>query len=249
MKYRYERKYLVSNTDLFALRRRIIPFLEPDVYSLNGMQVNEYTVRSIYFDTPHFDALYEKVEGFRDRSKLRIRGYNDLTGNSEVFLEVKKKVGNRIIKSRHKIPFTNLCSLLQGNMRTLLNGKEPHAEAAASFLYHLKKDGYKAVNLVAYEREPFFGKFDRNVRITLDKNIRTRLFANIDELFSESGLQPVWKGHFILEVKYLDDEMPTWIRSIIQEFELTHQALSKYAEAFYSKEVSVYNYKLMERRC
>jgi SPX domain protein involved in polyphosphate accumulation len=100
MKLRYERKYLVANELLEPLRKRLMPFLIPDLNADQTELKSEYTVRSIYFDTPEFDSLSEKVEGLENRLKLRIRGYNNYFAGCEVFLEIKRKLGNRIAKNR-----------------------------------------------------------------------------------------------------------------------------------------------------
>ena len=91
MKLRYERKYLVNNELLEPLRKRFMPFLVPDINADQTQLKSEYIVRSIYYDTPHFDSLNEKKEGFEDRLKLRIRGYNNYFSGCEVFLEIKRK--------------------------------------------------------------------------------------------------------------------------------------------------------------
>lgn len=65
MTLRYEKKYLVSNDLLSALRERVSPFLVPDLFAQNsGYDLPEYTVRSIYLDSPDKDSVFEKKEGF-----------------------------------------------------------------------------------------------------------------------------------------------------------------------------------------
>ena len=57
---RLEYKFLVNNYDLERLRKKLLPFVELDqfVKESNG---NEYTVRSIYFDSSNFDSYHEKI--------------------------------------------------------------------------------------------------------------------------------------------------------------------------------------------
>jgi hypothetical protein len=234
-----------------SLRNRLMPFVEPDGYANeNAGERVGYTVRSVYYDTPQFDALYQKLEGIKDRWKLRIRGYNSYKEGNQVFLEVKKKVGDRILKSRVLTDFDKLESgLTGGDIFVNMRFEEDGSPLDSTFFYHFIKDGYRPVSLVVYDREPYFGKFDHDVRITIDKNIRVSLFPQLRDLYSDTGLINVWKESFVLEVKYCERGMPSWMKSIIEEFQLNHQALSKFAEAFYTKDVSMYNLKLMERRC
>jgi hypothetical protein len=247
MRLRYERKYLVNNEMLEPMRKRFMPFLVPDLNADQTELKSEYTVRSIYFDTPNFDSLSEKKEGLENRLKLRIRGYNNYFSGCEVFLEIKRKFGDRIAKNRAITVYDLLDKTLGTGELKRSNGKTSDImkEDAARFLFHLHREAQRPVNLVVYEREPYHGKFDSSVRITFDKNIRAAVFPHLSELFSNNGLSHIWKDAFILEIKYFDGGMPSWSKSIIQEFELKHEALSKYASAFLHNEISTYNQKML----
>jgi hypothetical protein len=247
MRYRYERKYLVPNAELDRLRARIQPFVINDPYApQNQHGIGQYTVRSVYFDTPTFASLYDKWEGYEVRRKLRIRGYDAYAQDNKVFLEVKRKIGDRIWKTRAHVPYKSLQELLtMGFSNGVSKDITGHNESEArKFLFNLHRYAYKPVNLITYDREPFQGKFEPGLRITFDKNIRARLWPQLAELYSEAGLRLVWQDHFILEVKYFGEVMPSWIRYIIQEFGLRHEALSKFATPFSNRNISVYNIKL-----
>ena len=86
--YRHEYKYLFSRADAELLRRRLPHVMKPDPHAGASGQ---YTIRSLYFDDPAFDAFYEKVSGVDNRTKYRIRCYNY---SNQVFrLEKKEKKG------------------------------------------------------------------------------------------------------------------------------------------------------------
>ncbi len=233
MKLRYERKYLIPNHLLEPLRGAVQPFVRPDLYARDS-EVPHYTVRSIYFDSIHRHAVFEKIEGLRDRKKLRVRGYNNLETNSKVFLEIKRKISNRIYKNRAPILFCNLEKVLTyGEYEPyLLKNDQRVKDDAARFLYNQKRYQMHPVNLIVYHREPYHGIFDPGVRITFDKNIRSRIYPQLNELFDNVDFVYPWAGHFILEVKYFDSPMPSWMKSIVREFDLKAQALSKYVEGF-----------------
>ena len=63
-----EYKFLVRNTELERLRKKIMPFVNMDPY-LNGDGATEYTVRSIYFDSSKFNYYHEKIDGIKIRKK------------------------------------------------------------------------------------------------------------------------------------------------------------------------------------
>ena len=47
-------------------------------------------VNSIYFDTEIFQDVWDNINGFGDRKKIRVRWYNEIK-NSKVKIEEKKK--------------------------------------------------------------------------------------------------------------------------------------------------------------
>ena len=110
MRLRYERKYLVKNDLLEQLRKRFIPFLVPDLNAEQNELKSEYTVRSVYFDTPEFEALSEKTEGLENRLKLRIRGYNDYFSGCEVFLEIKL---NSVSNLQRRFHWTKVVKIIE----------------------------------------------------------------------------------------------------------------------------------------
>ncbi|MDQ3535490.1 MAG: polyphosphate polymerase domain-containing protein [Bacteroidota bacterium] len=212
----------------------MIPFLRPDIMAKSKKgEIPEYTVRSIYFDSPDFNSYYEKVEGYKDRKKLRIRGYNLYEPGCKVFLEIKRKLENNIAKNRVLVNFDDLPALLETsdiNKYISLDYNSPRAyQDAIKFFYNLKRFSQRPVNLIVYEREPYHGKFNPGVRLTLDKNIRAMSHPKITDLYNEKGLVYLWDNFFILEIKYFTPVMPRWARSLVEEFKLKHAALSKYA--------------------
>ncbi|MFO7999021.1 MAG: polyphosphate polymerase domain-containing protein [Bacteroidales bacterium] len=237
--FRSERKYLVPNYLLDPLRSRFGGFVRPDLYSDEDKKGRyQYTVRSIYFDSHDMAFYHEKLSGLMDRRKLRVRGYNQMKPGEEVVLEIKLKNGNRIFKHRAGVLYERLNEILQtGEVEPFLyHGSGQDLEKALTdagrFLFHYKNRQLKPTCLVAYEREAYHGKHNPGVRVTFDKNIRSRLYPEIEQLFSEEHLRLLFKSHFILEVKYFEDKMPSWARSIIYEFKLRTEALSKYVIGF-----------------
>ncbi len=236
---RYERKYLVPNNLLGELRCRVRGFVRQDLYATtNGNGFPQYTVRSVYFDTPDLVNYHEKHAGLLHRRKLRVRGYTHSSDNEFVVLEIKKKIGNRIKKHRAPVAYHNLHALLQtGYLEKYLELE--HApnpghiiDDAKRFFFHYKLKPFLPTTLVTYEREAYHGKINAGTRITFDKNIRSRNYPGIDMLFSEEDLRYLFKNHCIMEIKYFENQMPEWLKQIVQDFKLRHEALSKYTIGF-----------------
>ena len=227
---RAEIKYLVSNARLEELRQVIAPFVTLDKYG-KPFENTGYTVRSIYLDTPRLVYYREKIEGLKKRKKLRIRGYNKPADSHNVFLEIKRKEESRIAKIRTPVPYSRLQDFLQRtpkeSLAEMLEGDEQAITSASKFMYHLHRSNLQCINLVVYEREAYEGKINPSLRVTFDKNLRTQLCNELEQLYDESDMQFVLTDHFILEIKY-NNQFPAWLTPILSNLGLQKQALSKY---------------------
>jgi hypothetical protein len=225
---KYEFKYIVPLKQIDQLREAISPYLELDPYAAE-MEKHEYTVRSVYFDTSRFDYYYEKIDGYKVRKKIRIRGYNEKTGDDTVFMEIKRKLKEPIEKDREKLTFEVMKRLMAGEGSKAYGDQEDDhgVNGAGKFLYHVYRNNLKPVVLVIYEREAFFDRFKPEVRITIDKNLRSIAYPCIDDLYSEEKVVPAIKGNFILEVKF-KDHFPGWLRRITGQMGLIKRSASKY---------------------
>lgn len=222
---RVEYKYLVSNAQLTKLCNALGPHLKLDKYSAMCEQ-KEYVVRSIYFDTPRLAYYHDKLAGIRKRKKVRIRGYNEFEQDSKVFLEIKRKNGATISKTRANIDFKSLGFLMGGYYKPLESFPELDIDRK-NFFYHVFSSQLKPLIKIVYEREAFFFKFNENLRITFDKNIRSSLHSQLQDLYKETRMVPVFKNYFILEVK-TEAQFPRWLSNILANFNLQNEALSKY---------------------
>ncbi len=229
---RIERKYLVPEHRMNSLRERISSFVRTDMHAIRNEQgISEYTVRSIYFDSRNFSCYAEKHEGIMLRRKFRIRGYNDLTPESRVVMEIKRKIEARQKKYRSFVSFENIENFIRNgdiHKYVIQNGYNRDLSNAARFMYHIKKRHFIPTCLISYEREAYHGKLDQGVRVTFDKNIRSRLYPALNSLYDDNKMKLLFKNHFILEIKYFSQKMPVWARSVVQEFRLRNDALSKY---------------------
>jgi len=191
----------------------------------------EYTVRSIYYDTPGYTFYHEKIDGLPIRKKLRIRGYKTFEEGGIVFLEIKHKREKKIYKDRCSIRYRDLDALFRtGDVEryvvNLQNTSRP-AEDCTKFLHDMRYLNLIPAVLVIYEREAYFGKFDSTFRITLDKNIRGVIHPRISDLYEEKHVRYISPGTFVLEVKYYS-VFPSWMAQIVANLELQLQSFSKY---------------------
>lgn len=227
---RNEFKYIVPESKMDLLRQLIMPFVNVDKFA-GADGNNQYTVRSIYFDTPRYDYYFEKVEGIKNRKKLRIRGYNEKDMEKIVFLEIKRKYDTPIMKYRAPVVFRDALEIFE---ETKLNGHiinnhqfPKGAESSKRFFYQMYSKNLRPVVLVIYEREAYMCKFDETIRITFDKNLRSVAYPAIDDLYTEIDAQRSLLNSFILEVKF-NNHFPSWLFPTIAQLGLRKQSASKY---------------------
>ena len=227
---RLEYKFLAPKGVAGDLRAAMAPYVNLDKYSA-ARPDGQYTVRSVYYDTRRFACYEEKMEGFRLKKKLRIRGYNEPAPDSTVFLELKRKYHDFIDKSRAPFRWDKVQAVFSGYGPPLalpFRSGSPEAEAAGRFLYNYYRRRMVPTVLVTYEREAFSGRFDPMLRITFDKNVRSRLYPSLGSLYEEHGMRFLIPGHFVFEVKF-HRGLPRWIRALVTRFGLQRVAVSKYA--------------------
>ena len=120
----------------------------------------ERIVNSIYLDNENFKNVWDNINGFSQRSKYRVRWYNDLK-NSKVFLEEKNKLNQTTFKKKSEIgPFKN-----EKDLMIFLNSNEFQKKYLFKYKYNLKN-----VLKVSYKRSYFIDP-KRKIRETLDQNI------------------------------------------------------------------------------
>ncbi|MCE5250847.1 polyphosphate polymerase domain-containing protein [bacterium] len=229
---RLEYKYLVPVEKLPELRRAFLPFIEMDEYMPS--ETGEYSVHSIYFDTLSLNCYYEKLADIQHRKKIRVRGYNNQSGDSLIFLEIKHKKNKSVTKNRASFLFRNMEALFNSRDigRFIKNGDGTSRayEDARLFFYQIGRHSLFPVINIHYEREAYFCRFNKSLRITFDKNIRSTAYPDIKDLFKEDRILYSKRGFCVLEVKFHDfsGDVPGWIGEILERFDLKKTSVSKY---------------------
>lgn len=219
MKFRHELKFAINLSDYYAIKSRLKVVTKPDK---NVGPDGAYHIRSLYFDNIHDKALREKIDGVNNREKFRIRYYNQ--DFSYIKLEKKSKCNGLCNKQATSITKTQCECLLEGDLEWMKYAGDPLILELYTKMHY---EQLRPRTLVDYKREPFVYKAG-NVRITIDRDIRTGLYAkNLFDLETPT-IHTDTQGVIILEVKY-DDFIPEIITDIIQLGSRRHSAYSKYA--------------------
>jgi hypothetical protein len=218
------------------LRTDLLKYLDYDGYASRRPN-KEYTVRSIYLDTLGFNCYYEKLDGLQTRKKFRIRGYNTSEENNQIFFEIKRKYDNFISKSRAGFYFHNLYEVLQ-NHQNVPSLTERAADDFEYFYFHYQLRHLEPKVLVVYEREPFECKFGSQLRITIDKNLRSKAVDTFLQLYDSDRLLDVYRSDFVFEVKFFQ-VLPQWINRVLEKYDLTRLAVSKYTTSIERQGASI----------
>ena len=217
MQFRHEVKHEISQADMLVLRHRLRAAMRPDPHAQNGV----YTIRSLYFDNVDDKALREKLDGFAEREKYRIRLYNY---NTDI-IHLERKYKNRTLGYKDTASLTpeQAHAIAAGDLD--FPGWQDN-DMLRTFRGKMLEQGLRAKVIVDYEREPYI--FDAgNVRVTLDYNIRTGLSCT-DFLNPDCLTVPVFGNPVILEVKW-DNYLPDVVRDAVQLSGRHAGAFSKYA--------------------
>ncbi len=217
-KLRHEWKHSLAPGEAMILASRLRNLFPHDKHADSH---GSYRVSSLYFDTPSDLALRQKIDGVDRREKFRIRYYNeDLTF---LRLEKKYKINGLCGKRSVRITREQVEGLLTGNVDFLLESDNPLFQELYS---KIRGQLLMPKTVVTYDREAFlYGP--GNVRITLDRNLRSGL-TSLDFLNPQLYHIPVSDGITVLEVKY-DEFLPELVKMAVQGPDCRASAYSKYA--------------------
>lgn len=222
---RYEKKYLITKETYDKILPTLLEYMDYDPFCLNG---NEYRIYSIYYDTINHDVIGDNSAGKEYKEKMRIRSYYDKKDPEDtVFMEIKKKsqgVGN---KRRIKLKIKEIEPFVNEGILPDTGDDYLSSQVAKELQYYLKTNKVAPALYVQYDRFAFFGKEDKNFRMTFDNNVHVRrhdfVFGERDD--DEFLLPP--NEIFIMEVKILG-AMPMWLATLLSENELYSHGFSKY---------------------
>ena len=143
---RRELKYLVSLADTSSLKRMLSGVMREDAH--NG--ANGYLVRSLYFDSLYDNDFEDKVDGYDNRKKVRLRVYDFDSQTAK--LELKEKSGIAQRKRSLLINRSEAESMLNGNYGFLLDREEELAHKLYTFM---TTKCYRPKCIVEYDRMAF----------------------------------------------------------------------------------------------
>ena len=221
MPIRHELKFYINEMEYHLLSHALdmVLFRDPN----GDEEHNEYHIRSLYFDTYNDQALFDKINGVRDRDKYRLRIYN--LSDKLIRMECKSKIGSLISKRSIAIPRT----LAEQIMAVDTTGLERTRSGLLQDVFReMTVHLLHPVVIVDYVREAYMYPVE-DVRITFDKQLRTGVTSF--DLFNPGipTVPPIGDSRMILEVKY-NRILPPFIRDLLCTYvhRAQNSAISKY---------------------
>lgn len=224
--HRQEFKYLLDRTTRTALARDLAAIMNVDAYAEED---GTYLVRSLYFDTPNFQAFKEKADGAAVRHKLRVRAYGaDPTKTSIVRLEVKSRYLKFIHKTVIDVPREKYAEVeLSFRNRTMPPAWLFNAPGVSKEFFRIQRQyGQEPKVLIQYRRQAFERKELGRIRVNFDDELLAT--RNLQLLAPLVGARRLMRyGHAVFEIK-VDGNVPSWLHMLISKYNLQNQAFSKY---------------------
>ena len=182
----------------------------------------ERMISSLYYEDLNYTNYYDSINGLSERSKLRIRFYNENQDNHQIEIKNKQgELGNKFFPSLKDIFYEDLYNLEFPS--DLLNSSKK------CFPNKINNRYYPLI-FINYNRRYFVSEF-QDMRITIDSSIK----FSAASLKSKSILIdfPRNTEHNVLEVKFGQDEIinENFIYMLSNNFDLSLDRSSKYCDA------------------
>ncbi len=216
---RHELKYLVSAEQRELIESVFERYMIPDEHG-------ESTICNIYYDTSDFRLIRRSLEKPVYKEKLRLRSYGTVSGDRNVFLELKKKYKGIVYKRRISLNCYEAQDTLENGERLI---ESSQIAKEINYFLDFYEDIFPVVYL-CYDRTAYFGADDPDLRITFDRNIRWRT-QDVDLKIAPYGEQILDRGYSLMEIKAAGS-MPMWLVELLAERKINQISFSKYGMAY-----------------
>ncbi len=234
---RYEFKYHVEESLARAVARAARTWYDRDPHLPPGQ--SEYVITSLYLDTPRMDFYKDRVSQRFDRIKARIRTYGP-RNEGPVFLEIKRRFGDTMVKSRAHVPTDLWTSALVPGFQDFSSWGLTHSreKVVLDFAGMCSARSLRPVVSVRYDREAYVGRMSPDLRLTFDRRLRYMPVGNVtlpphdrDYRLMDSGtLFAGSQSLVVMEVKFTGRH-PLWMEDLLAQFDLQRRSFSKYIVA------------------
>lgn len=217
---RFETKYVISQEEYERLIQAFGEYMVEDEHAVS-------TISNLYYDTPTYQMIRESLEKPFFKEKLRVRTYDAAPDEeSQVFLEIKKKVRKIVYKRRIATSLLKAEAYLEGNAGVIDDSQIKNEIAWLCQRY----GGLEPRMFIYYDRYSLKGKENADVRITFDQNVTYRT-VDLSLLEGKEGLSLLSEGYRIMEIK-VPGAYPLWLSQILDRLRIYPKSFSKYGVAY-----------------
>ena len=191
-----------------------------------------YYNHTIYLDTEDLRDYHERLSVRRLRNRLRVRTYGRPGDRAPVFLEIKRKIDEWVVKQRVRVCDADTWS---GHSHDRPWIEHAHAvdgggRSVADHFLHLVEGERVPVSAVQYFREAYIDRrrdsHDR-VRLTIDREITATVRPDGRGLYAPPDVDLIPRDWMVMELKYSKDR-PSWMREICRELGLRALPVPKF---------------------
>jgi len=224
---RYEMKFMLTQAQFPALIPKLLAYMNLDDHCQNG---KDYSIYNIYYDTQDHNLIRHSLSKPYYKEKLRLRSYNVPTSpDDKVFLELKKKIGGIVNKRRAVLTLKEANDFIKLGKRPVTTNIMTQ-QVVNEIEYFLSYNDVAPAVYISYQRLAFFGKEDKDFRVTFDYDITTRR-TDLSLEKASYGDQLLKKGQYLMEVK-LSSAVPMWLSQILSDLLIYRTGFSKYGQEY-----------------
>lgn len=215
-------KFLLDEEKYDLLMKAMEPYMTEDEFGL-------HTIMNIYFDNDNNDVIMSSLSKPVYKEKLRLRAYGkSARDNDEAFLEIKKKYRGVVYKRRLEMTYKELYDYAESGK--VPDIPEKQRQVFGEIEYFIKRLGLKPKIVICYDRQAYFGKEDKEFRMTFDSNVRSRR-NEVDLRKGDYGEVLKDQPYKVLEIK-VSDAVPLWLVKFLSENGIFTGSFSKYGNIF-----------------
>jgi len=226
---RYEAKYLITQAQCAALSEVFSREMALDRF-------DDYLVQNLYYDTEHWDIIRRSMEKPLYKEKLRLRCYGEPSRGTKFFLELKKK--HQGIVHKRRIAFSGDRFSDRG-IRGLV--EQEISQISRELGYYLQSNPIVEKMYISHKRRAFSGVADKELRVTLDTDVRYRLH-DLNFRRPDQGTLILPPEMTLMEIK-VPGGMPLWLARALSANQVYPTSFSKFGTCYMD-----YMQKQRERR-
>lgn len=226
---RKEIKFLLTMNQFNSLIDKLDEYMIPDEYCKNG---KEYGIYNIYYDTDDSILIRESLSKPYYKEKLRLRSYySPASDRDKVFLEIKKKIGGIVTKRR-------VTMTLEEAEDYIKTGERPLSDTYITNQVLDEIDAFRSnyviseAQYISYQRMAFFGKDDKDFRVTFDSELTERRY-DLSLRKECYGRHIICHDERLMEIK-VSDSIPYWLSEKLSNLGIYKTSFSKYGKAYQS---------------